>query len=104
MQEMDTIFRKVDVILAPTISGKMTLIGNMTGHPSLTIRTRFTEQRTREMPAYLDAEINEKDGPTHTVPYGITIVAPLFDEAAALTLGRALETSLAVSDRRPELM
>jgi Asp-tRNA(Asn)/Glu-tRNA(Gln) amidotransferase A subunit family amidase len=104
MQEMDTIFRRVDVILAPTITGKMTLIGNMTGHPCLTIRAGFTEQRTREMPAYLDAEIKEKDGPPHTVPYGITIVAPLFDEAAALTLGRALEASVGVSDRRPELM
>src|SRR5262249_50252130 len=27
MQEMDTFFRKVDVILAPTITGKMTRIG-----------------------------------------------------------------------------
>jgi Asp-tRNA(Asn)/Glu-tRNA(Gln) amidotransferase A subunit family amidase len=84
MQEMDTIFRKVDVILAPTISGKMTLIGNMTGHPSLTIRTRFTEQRTREMPTYLDAETKKKKNPAHTVPHGTTIVAPLFDEAAAV--------------------
>ena len=104
MQEMDTIFRKVDVILAPAITGKMTLIGNMTGHPCLTVRAGFTEQRTREMPAYLDAEIKEKDGPAHMVPYGITIVAPLFDEAAALTLGRALEKALGVADRRPKLI
>jgi Asp-tRNA(Asn)/Glu-tRNA(Gln) amidotransferase A subunit family amidase len=104
MQAMDTIFHKVDVILAPTITGKMTLIGNMTGHPCLTVRAGFTEQRAREIPAYLDAEIKEKDGPAHIVPYGITIVAPLFEEAAALTLGRALETSLGVSDRRPELV
>jgi Asp-tRNA(Asn)/Glu-tRNA(Gln) amidotransferase A subunit family amidase len=55
------------------------------------------------MPAYLDAEIKQKDGPTHTVPYGITTVGPLFDEAAALTLGRALEAALGVSDRRPGL-
>ena len=54
MQEMDTIFRQVDVTLAPTITGKMTLIGNMTGHPCLTIRAGFTQQRTREIPAYLD--------------------------------------------------
>jgi Asp-tRNA(Asn)/Glu-tRNA(Gln) amidotransferase A subunit family amidase len=104
MQEMDTVLRKVDVILAPTITGKMTLIGNMTGHPCLTIRAGFTEQRAREMPAYLDARINEKDGPAHTVPYGITIVAPLFNEASALTLGRALEAALGVADRRPGLM
>jgi Asp-tRNA(Asn)/Glu-tRNA(Gln) amidotransferase A subunit family amidase len=104
MQEMVTIFRRVDVILAPTITGKMTLIGNMTGHPCLTVRTGFAEQRTREMPAYLDAESKEKDGLPHTVPYGITIVAPLFDEAAVLTLGRALEAALGVSDRRPKLV
>ncbi len=104
MQEMDTIFRKVDLILAPTITGKMTQIGNMTGHPCLTVRAGFTEQRTREMPAYLDAEIKEKEGPTNTVPYGITIIAPLFDEAAALTLGRALQAALGVSDRRPTLV
>jgi len=104
MKVMDETLRKVDVILAPAITGKMTLIGNMTGHPCLTIRAGFTQQRAREMPAYLDAEIKEKDGPVCTVPYGITIVAPLFDEAAALTLGRALETALGVSDRRPRLM
>ena len=104
MQVMDTIFRQVDVILAPAITGKMTLIGNMTGHPCLTIRAGFTQQRTREMPAYLDAEIKEKDGPARKVPYGITIVAPLFDEAAALTLGRALEKALGVADRRPKLV
>jgi Asp-tRNA(Asn)/Glu-tRNA(Gln) amidotransferase A subunit family amidase len=103
MQEMDAICSKVDVVLAPTIAGKMTLIGNMTGHPCLTIRAGFTEQRTREMPAYLDAEIKEEDGPLHTVPYGITIVASLFEEAAALTLGRALEAALDVSKRRPKL-
>jgi Asp-tRNA(Asn)/Glu-tRNA(Gln) amidotransferase A subunit family amidase len=104
MHEMDLVFRKVDVILAPTITGTMTLIGNMTGHPCLTIRAGFTELRTREMPAYMDANIKEKDGPVHTVPYGITIVTPLFNEAAALTLGRALETSLGVADRRPRLL
>jgi hypothetical protein len=41
------------------------------------------------MHAYLDAVIKEKDGPAYTMPCGITIVAPLFDEAAALTAGLA---------------
>lgn len=104
MQEMDSLFRRVDVILAPASTGNMTLIGNMTGHPCLTIRAGFTEQRTREMPAYFDAVIKEKAGPAYKVPYGITIVAPLFDEAAALTLGRGLEIALCVSDHRPSLL
>jgi len=38
-----------------------------------------------------------------TVPQAMTIVAPLFDEAAAFTLGRALEAVLAVAERRPEV-
>lgn len=90
-------------MLAPAATGSMTVIGNMTGHPCLTIRVGFTELRTREMPAFLNVEIKEMDGPAHFVPHAITIVAPLFDEAAALTLGRALEVSLAVADQRPKL-
>jgi Asp-tRNA(Asn)/Glu-tRNA(Gln) amidotransferase A subunit family amidase len=103
MQEVDALFRRVDVLLAPTTTGPMTVIGNMTGHPCLTIRAGFTDVRTREMPAFLNAEIREMDGPAHTVPHAITIVAPLFEEAAALTLGQALEIALAVADRRPNL-
>jgi hypothetical protein len=38
------------------------------------------------------------------VPHAITIVAPLFDEAAALTLGKALEGAFAVAGRRPPLV
>ena len=80
----------------------MTVIGNMTGHPCLTLRAGFTELRTRQMPAFLARQIEEADGPAHTVPHAITIMAPLFEEAAALTLGRALEAALAVADRRPD--
>ncbi len=104
MRDMDALFGQVDVLLAPAINGPMTVIGNMTGHPCLTVRAGFTELRTRQMPSFLHAEIKEADGLSHTVPYAITIVAPLFDEAAALTLGRALEAALAVADRRPHLV
>jgi len=81
----------------------MTTIGNMTGHPCLTVRAGFSEMRAREMPAFLDAAIRQTDGPARTVPHAITIVGPLFDEAAVLTLGRALEATLGVADRRPPL-
>jgi len=101
MQEMDALFRRVDVVLAPAMTGPMTVIGNMTGHPCLTLRAGFTELRTRQMPAFLHAQIKEADGPAHTVPHAVTIVAPLFQEAAALTLGRALEAAWGVADRHP---
>jgi len=41
------------------------------------------------MPAFLHPEIKEADGPAHTVPYAVTVGAPMFQEEAALTLGRA---------------
>jgi Asp-tRNA(Asn)/Glu-tRNA(Gln) amidotransferase A subunit family amidase len=100
---MDKMFRRVDVLLSPASAERMTVIGNMTGHPCLTIRAGFSELRTRQMPAFLHAEIRQMDGPAHTVPHAITMMAPLFDEAAALTLGRALEAALAVAERRPKL-
>ena len=103
MQEMDALFQHVDVLLAPVITGPMTIIGNMTGHPCLAIRAGFTQLRTREMPAFLHAEVKEVAGPAHSVPYGITILSRLFDEAAALTLGRALEAALDVAHRQPDL-
>jgi Asp-tRNA(Asn)/Glu-tRNA(Gln) amidotransferase A subunit family amidase len=103
MHEIDVLFQRVDVLLAPEMTGPMTVIGNMTGHPCLTVRSGFSELRTRQMPAFPGAEIKETEGPTHVVPHAITIVAPLFDEAAALTLGQALEAALAIADRRPIL-
>ena len=56
---VDTLFRRVDVLLAPMATEPMTVIGNMTGHPCLTIRAGFTDVRTREMPALLNAESKE---------------------------------------------
>ena len=103
MQEMDTIFRDFDVLVAPVATGPMTIIGNMTGHPALAIRAGFTDLRTREMPEFLHAPAKLAEGPTHTVPHAIALMSGLFDEAAALTLGRALEQSLAIADRRPIL-
>jgi Asp-tRNA(Asn)/Glu-tRNA(Gln) amidotransferase A subunit family amidase len=103
MQEIDAIFRRVDVLLAPAMTGPMTVVGNMTGHPCLTIRAGFAEHRTRQMPAFLHGKIEEAEGPAHTVPHAITIMPPLFDEGAALTLGRAMERTLAVADRRPPM-
>ena len=103
MQAMDAVFREVDTLLSPLAAGPLTIIGNMTGHPALALRVGFAETRTRRMPAYLNAPVVEAEGPVHRVPHAISILAPLFDEAAALTLGRALERSLGVADARPAL-
>lgn len=101
MQVMDSLFSDIDVLVAPLLAGHMTIIGNMTGHPALTLRASFTTLRTREMPAFLHAEARQTQGAPHTVPHPITLMSGLFNEAAALTLGRALEAHLAIADRRP---
>ena len=106
MRDMDTLFRR-DRCSARTGdgTGRMTVIGNMTGHPCLTIRAGFTASAhapDARLPARRDQAM--RMARAHAVPYAITVMAPLFDEAAALTLGRALETALDVADRRPGLV
>jgi Asp-tRNA(Asn)/Glu-tRNA(Gln) amidotransferase A subunit family amidase len=103
MQDMDAMFRAVDTLLSPLAAGPLTIIGNMTGHPAVALRVGFAHTRTRRMPAYLNAPVVEAEGPVHRVPHAISILAPLFDEAAALSLGRALERSLGVAEARPAL-
>ena len=101
MQEMDSIFRQIDVLVAPLNPGHMCIIGFLSCLTSLAIRAGFTALRTREMPAFLHAEARQTEGRAHDVPHPITLMSGLFDEAAALTLGRAREAHLGVVDRRP---
>ncbi len=103
MQVMDKVFGEVDVLLSPVESGPFGVVGNMTGHPALAVRVGFAMRRTRQMPAYLNADVTEADGREHSVPHAISILGPLFGEAAALTLGRTLEAELGVAERRPTL-
>ncbi len=103
MQAMDAVFREVDVLLSPPETGLLTIIGNMTGHPGLAVRVGFAMHRTRQMPAYLNAAVAFEDGVEHRVPHAMSILGPLFGEAAALSLGRALEVALGVADERPGL-
>jgi Asp-tRNA(Asn)/Glu-tRNA(Gln) amidotransferase A subunit family amidase len=103
MQDMDALFRSIDVLLAPIVTGPLTTIGNMTGHPALALRVAFTEMKTRKMPAYLNAPVETDTGPAHMVPHAISLMGPLFDEAKVLTLGKALEASLGMAGRRPDL-
>ena len=55
------------------------------------------------MPAYLNAAVTEAEGPEHDVPHAISILAPLFADGAAITLGQALEAALSEPGRRPVL-
>ena len=105
MGAMHETFQKVDAILSPSRNPLLTLT-NMTGHPSLTLRTGFIESRTRgngpgnvptnQLPA---GRANVK----HTVPHGITLWGRLFEEGRLLNLGLAIERVFDVSHRRPPI-
>ncbi len=99
MQEMQTIFEEVDVVVGNNFAGNMLQITNFTGHPQLTLRVGFEERAIK--PAFEETSVAE--GERGTFPASIGLWGPLFGEGQVLALGRALEESLNVNSRRPDL-
>ena len=105
MQALDDLFTKCDVLIGPFMTGPMLIASNFTGHPCLHLRAGFEELGTRSPASLASGKLTtgEADpaGKTFTVPHGISLWGPLFDEGPILSLGVALEGVLAVADRRP---
>ena len=72
----------LDAILDPTNTGRLCLITNSTGHPSLTLRIGFRDD---------------------AMPVATTLVGRLFGEGTLVNLGALLEESLGVWSKRPTL-
>ncbi|RVT81682.1 amidase [Rhodobacteraceae bacterium CCMM004] len=107
MQALDGMFREVDAVIGPFMTGPMLIASNFTGHPCLHLRAGFENVGTRS-PASLGAgklTTGEaaQTGEKHRVPQGISVWGRLFDEGTILNLGLALEASLGVADERPRL-
>ncbi|MEW9920103.1 amidase [Marimonas sp. MJW-29] len=105
MQALDGLFKDIDVLIGPFMTGPMLVASNFTGHPCLHLRAGFEELGTRS-PASLGAgklTTGEADdsGQKHRVPQGISLWGRLFEEGTILNLGQALEASLGVADERP---
>ncbi|MGH7210145.1 MAG: amidase family protein, partial [Acetobacteraceae bacterium] len=105
MQAMDGVFRAVDALIGPFMTGPMLVASNFTGHPCLHLRAGFLDLGTRSDPslAHGKLETGEATGGTRTfeVPQGISLWSGLFDEGRLCNLGMALEAALGVADRRP---
>ena len=82
MEMMAGQFAGVEALISPSYAGRLLLVTNNTGHPSLTIRCGFKPDGT---------------------PHGITLWGRLFDEGTLCRIGMALESRLGVWDRRPSL-
>lgn len=110
MQALDGLFRQVDVLIGPFMTGPMLIASNFTGHPCLHLRAGFQHLPTRQPGAFdslTEAPAPEtapdSGGALFRVPQGISLWGRLFDEGPILGLGRALEAELAVWSDRPTL-
>ncbi|MEE2527230.1 amidase [Hyphobacterium sp. HN65] len=97
-QMMHSVFEDCDVIIGPNFAASMLLITNFTGHPSLILRSGFTERTLNP----LTASGAERQEETFRMPYGSSLWAPLFREDRLILLGRAIQDRLGVANERPE--
>jgi Asp-tRNA(Asn)/Glu-tRNA(Gln) amidotransferase A subunit family amidase len=101
-EEMERIFRKVDILLTPSLRGEILTITNFTGHPALVLRTGFVEVSE----ARNDWAPDPKNPmPTFSkprrVPHGISLIGRLFEEGTLGRAGIALERASGVAGERP---
>lgn len=101
-QEMARVMGEVDLLLVPSLRDEMMVIGNMTGHPSLTLRTGFVEvAQARSDWAPDPAHPLPRFAPPRRVPYGVTLIGRLFEEGTIARVGLALECKAGVAAERP---
>jgi len=80
----------------------MLTLTNFTGHPSLTLRAGFVEvSEARSDWAPDPAHPLPHFSPPRRVPYGVTLVAPPFEEGRLGSAGLALERTFGVAHERP---
>ncbi len=107
MQALDGLFVKVDALIGPFMTGPMLVASNFTGHPCLHLRAGFMELGTRDSASLGTGKLTtgeaDTSGQTFKVPQGISLWGRLFDEGPLLNLGMALESALAVAEKRPML-
>jgi Asp-tRNA(Asn)/Glu-tRNA(Gln) amidotransferase A subunit family amidase len=100
--EMARVFRRVDLLLVPSLRDEMLTITNFTGHPSLTLRAGFVEvSAARSDWAPDPARPLPTFKPARRVPHGVTLIGRLFDEGTLGRAGVALERIFGVADERP---
>ncbi|HEX3662822.1 MAG TPA: amidase [Acidobacteriaceae bacterium] len=101
-EAMAQVFTQVDLLLVPSLRDEMLTLTNFTGHPSLTLRAGFihvSEARSDWAPD--PAHPLPKFSPPRRVPYGVTLIAPPFEEGRLGASGIALESVFRVAGERP---
>lgn len=102
-REMARVMSEVDLLLVPSLRDDMMVISNMTGQPSLTLRTGFVEvNQVRSDWAPDPKHPRPMLAKPQRVPYGVTLIGRLFEEGTLGRVGRALEAKVNVASERPQ--
>ncbi|MDO5647636.1 hypothetical protein [Paracoccus sp. (in: a-proteobacteria)] len=94
MTAMDDLFREVDILIGPALTGPMLVASNFTGHPCLQLRTGFAKRPVTG---------DETGAETRPVPQGLSLWAGLFNESVLMPFATLLEEKRAVAGKRPDL-
>jgi Asp-tRNA(Asn)/Glu-tRNA(Gln) amidotransferase A subunit family amidase len=105
MLALDGLFKEVDAMIGPFMTGPMLIASNFTGHPCLHLRAGFLELGTRGAASLGSGKLTtgeaDQEGRRFRVPQGISLWGRLFDEGPLLNLGMTLERALDVATLRP---
>jgi Asp-tRNA(Asn)/Glu-tRNA(Gln) amidotransferase A subunit family amidase len=82
IQEMNELFRNIDLYIAPSWEGDNLLLTNLTGHPAVVIPTGFMDDNT---------------------PTSITFIGNLFDEGKIIALAKAFQDATDFHKKHPPL-
>lgn len=82
IQEMNELFRNIDLYIAPSWEGDNLLLTNLTGHPAVVIPTGFMDDNT---------------------PASITFIGNLFDEGKIVALAKAFQDATDFHKKHPPL-
>jgi Asp-tRNA(Asn)/Glu-tRNA(Gln) amidotransferase A subunit family amidase len=82
IQEMNELFRNIDLYIAPSWEGNNLLLTNLTGHPAVVIPTGFMDDNT---------------------PTSITFIGNLFDEGKIVALAKAFQDATDFHKKHPPL-
>jgi Asp-tRNA(Asn)/Glu-tRNA(Gln) amidotransferase A subunit family amidase len=95
---MAKIFQKVDVIVAPTNSGQLT-VTNLTGHPAVIVPNGI---RGNDAPKARVNPYGDSDGGPNT-PLSLTFLGQLYGEAPMLALAKAYQNATGFQLKHPSL-
>jgi Asp-tRNA(Asn)/Glu-tRNA(Gln) amidotransferase A subunit family amidase len=101
MEAVATVFKKVDVIVAPTNGGEQLVITNLTGHPSVILPNGFRGDDAPKPPTDDPSDFQNTGGPG--MPVSLTFLGNLYGEAKLLVLARAYQEATGFHRKHPPL-